>query len=52
MYAKRLILETDELGNIKELPKLPANKQFETLFSGAGKCEQTCKTYSTSRYYQ
>ncbi|MDM8562092.1 hypothetical protein QUF54_01940 [Candidatus Marithioploca araucensis] len=32
MYAKRLILETDELGNIKELPKLPANKQFETLF--------------------
>ncbi len=32
MYAERLILETDPAGNIKYLPKLPANKQFETIF--------------------
>jgi len=32
MYAERLILETDQSGNLKFLPKLPANKQFETIF--------------------
>jgi len=32
MYAERLILETDSAGNLKYLPKLPANKQFETIF--------------------
>ncbi len=32
MYAERLILETDSSGNLKYLPKLPANKQFETIF--------------------
>lgn len=32
MYAERLILETDQFGKLKHLPKLPANKQFETIF--------------------
>jgi hypothetical protein len=32
MYAERLILETDQSGNLKYLPKLPANKQFDTIF--------------------
>jgi hypothetical protein len=32
MYAERLILETDQSGNLKYLPNLPANKQFETIF--------------------
>ncbi len=32
MYAERLILETDQSGNIKALPKLPANKQLEVIF--------------------
>lgn len=32
MYAERLILETDQSGNLKTLPKLPANKQFEVIF--------------------
>jgi len=32
MYAERLILETDQSGNLKHLPKLPANKQFDTIF--------------------
>jgi hypothetical protein len=29
MDAERLILETDSSGNLKQLPKLPANKQLE-----------------------
>ena len=32
MYAERMIIETDQAGNFKELPKLPANKQFEVIF--------------------
>jgi len=32
MYAERLILETDRSGNLKNRPKLPANKQFEVIF--------------------
>lgn len=32
MYAERLILETDQSGNLKALPTLPANKQFEVIF--------------------
>ena len=36
MYAKRLILETDQYGYIKKPPKLPANKQFEAIFLYAG----------------
>lgn len=32
MYAERLILETDQAGNLKSLPKLPASKQFEVIF--------------------
>ena len=32
MYAQRLILETDQFGNFKKPPMLPANKQFEAIF--------------------
>ena len=32
MYAERLILETDNSGNLKKLPKLPPNKQLEVIF--------------------
>ncbi len=32
MDAERLILETDSAGNLKQLPKLPANKQLEAIF--------------------
>lgn len=32
MQAERLILETDEGGNLKQVPKLPPNQQFEVIF--------------------
>ena len=32
MYAERLILETTPSGEIKNLPKLPANKKLEAIF--------------------
>jgi hypothetical protein len=32
MQAERLILETDRLGNLKQVPKLPPNKQIEVIF--------------------
>ena len=32
MYAEKLIVKTDNLGNLKAMPKLPANKQFEAIF--------------------
>jgi hypothetical protein len=32
MYAERLILETDVSGKLKQIPVLPANKQFEAIF--------------------
>ena len=32
MDAERLILETDAAGNLKQVPKLPANKQLEVVF--------------------
>lgn len=32
MYAERLILETDMAGKLKEIPKLPPNKQLEAIF--------------------
>ncbi len=32
MYAERLILETDQFGNLKKPIKLPKNKQFEAVF--------------------
>ena len=32
MYAERLILETDISGKLKQIPVLPANKQFEAIF--------------------
>jgi len=32
MQTERLILETDDLGNLKQVPKLPPNHQFEVIF--------------------
>lgn len=32
MYAERIILETDTVGNIKNVPKLPPNRQVEAIF--------------------
>jgi hypothetical protein len=32
MYAERLILETDMAGKLKQMPKLPPNKQLEAIF--------------------
>jgi hypothetical protein len=34
MDANRLILETDSLGNLKQVPKLPPNKQLEVIVLG------------------
>ena len=31
MYAERLILETDHSGTLKNVPKLPPNKQLEII---------------------
>jgi len=31
MYAERLILETDQSGTLKHVPKLPPNKQVEII---------------------
>lgn len=31
MYAERLILETDQSGNLKGEPKFPPNKQLEII---------------------
>ena len=32
MEAERLMLETDASGNLKQIPKLPPNKQLEAIF--------------------
>jgi hypothetical protein len=32
MQVKHIILETDQSGNIKNLPKLPPNKKIEGIF--------------------
>jgi hypothetical protein len=32
MDAERLMLEADASGNLKQVPKLPPNKQLETIF--------------------
>lgn len=32
MYAERVILETDQAGNVKNLPKLPPNIHVEAIF--------------------
>ena len=32
MYAEKLILKTDNFGNVQSMPKLPANKRFEAIF--------------------
>ena len=31
MYAERFILETDQSGTLKHVPKLPPNKQLEII---------------------
>lgn len=31
MYAERLIVETDQSGTLKHVPKLPPNKQLEII---------------------
>jgi hypothetical protein len=36
MYAERLMLETDEAGNLKRVPKLPPNKQLEIILLVVG----------------
>ena len=41
MYAERLILETDVSGKLKQIPVLPANKQFEAIFLVIAETEQT-----------
>lgn len=32
MHAERITLQTDHQGNLKEVPKLPPNKQIEAIF--------------------
>jgi hypothetical protein len=32
MQLQHIILETDQLGNIKNIPKLPPNKKIEGIF--------------------
>ncbi len=32
MYAERLILETDETGQLMAVPKLPGKSRFEAIF--------------------
>lgn len=32
----RLILETDDFGHLKQIPKLPPNKQLEAIFIVVG----------------
>lgn len=32
MDAERVMLETDASGNLKQVPKLPPNKQLEAIF--------------------
>ena len=43
LYAERLILETDQLGHIKNYPILPPNKQFEVIFLGLDEENETVK---------
>jgi len=43
MYAERLILETDVSGKLKQMPMLPANKQFEAIFLVIDEAIQTSK---------
>lgn len=32
MYAERIVLETDQSGNMKNVPRLPPNSQVEAIF--------------------
>jgi hypothetical protein len=41
MDAERLILETDASGNLKHIPKLPPNKQFEAIFLVVGNASES-----------
>ncbi len=43
MYAERLILETDVSGKLKQMPILPANKQFEAIFLVIDEAKQANK---------
>ena len=44
MDAERLILETDSEGNLKQLPQLPPNKQFEAIFLVIGDIAEVSAT--------
>lgn len=46
MYAERLILETDLSGKLKQVPKLPPNKQLEAIFLVI---EDSCEAVVLSR---
>jgi hypothetical protein len=32
MYAEKMIVTTDNFGNLQAMPKLPANQKFEAIF--------------------
>ncbi len=44
MYAERMLLETDHLGNLKHVPKLPSNVQVEAIFLIANEPSETTNT--------
>lgn len=48
MEAKRLILETDGAGNLKQLPKLPPNQQIEAIFLLLPTQEKTQNSYEVN----
>jgi len=41
MDAERLMLETDASGNLKQVPKLPPNKQLEDIFLVIGNATES-----------
>jgi len=43
MYAERMIVETDQFGQLKNLPKLPANKHFEAIFLVVSSSKEGCR---------
>jgi hypothetical protein len=42
MDAERLMLETDASGKLKQMPKLPPNKQLEAIFLVLGDSGESC----------
>ena len=40
MYAERVMLETDALGRLKQIPSLPANTRLEAIFLVIPESEQ------------